>query len=314
MSKQEKWTENHIPDMTGKVVIMTGANSGIGYEATRALALNGATVVMACRNMQKANQAAERLRALVLAENLDVMALDLSSLQSVRQFVAAFLQKYDRLDLLINNAGIMATPFGLTKDGFESQIGVNHLGHFALTGLLLERLLATPASRIVNISSMAHQGGQIHIERFANDNDYTPFGAYSQSKLANLLFTYELQRKLAATNTSTISVAAHPGGSNTNLGNNVDSRFMRLLMPLFSLIMQSAAMGALPTLRAATDQNAQGGDYYGPDGFQGMRGHPQKVSSNELSHDKVLAQRLWNASEQLTGVRYSFGTDYSESP
>ncbi len=307
MSKQEKWTEQDIPDMTGKIVIMTGANSGIGYEATRALAQNGATVVMACRNMQKANDAAERLHALVLAKNLDVMGLDLSSLESVRQFAAAFLAKYDRLDLLINNAGLMAIPFSLTKDGFESQIGVNHLGHFALTGLLLEQLLATPASRIINISSGAHKMGKIHIERFTNDNDYSPFGAYGQSKLANLLFTYELQRKLTATNTSTISVAAHPGGSNTNLANNVDSRFMRLLMPIFSLIMQSAAMGALPTLRAATDSNAQGGDYYGPGGFQEMRGHPQKVASNELSHDKALAQRLWSASEELTGVRYSFG-------
>lgn len=308
MSKQEKWTENDIPDMTGKVVIMTGANSGIGYEATRALAQNGATVVMACRNMKKANEAVKILHSLVPAKMLDVMALDLSSLASVRQFTTSFLEKYDRLDLLINNAGLMAIPFGLTKDGFESQIGVNHLGHFALTGLLLERLLAIPASRIINISSGAHKMGKIHIERFASDNEYTPFGAYGQSKLANLLFTYELQRRLGATNTSTISVAAHPGGSKTNLGNHLEGFFARVVMPIFSLVMQSAAMGALPTLLAATDSSVQGSDYYGPGGFQEMRGHPKKVTSNELSHDKKLAQRLWSASEELTGVTYSFGT------
>jgi NAD(P)-dependent dehydrogenase (short-subunit alcohol dehydrogenase family) len=301
VAADDAWTADNIPDQSGRVAIVTGANSGIGYETALVLAQKGATVVMACRSLSKAESAADQIRQTSPSGTVVVMELDLGDLDSVRRFAAAFEAEYDRLDLLINNAGIMVPPYGRTAQGFETQIGVNHLGHFALTGLLLELLLQTPQSRVVTVSSGAHRFGQIdfedlHWERRA----YKANPAYGQSKLANLLFTYELQRKLAAAGRSTIAVAAHPGWTETNLQRH--SGVASFLNPFFA---QSQPMGALPTLRAATDPSVRGGDYFGPDGFMEMRGYPKKVESNERSYNEAVAARLWQVSEELTGV--SFG-------
>ena len=296
----DAWTAGNIPDLSGKVAIVTGANSGIGYETALELAQKGATVVMACRSLPKAEAAAGQIRQTNPSGELVVMELDLGDLDSVRQLAAAFQERYDRLDLLINNAGIMVPPYGKTAQGFETQIGVNHLGHFALTGLLLDTLLRTPQSRVVTVSSGAHRFGQIdfddlHWERKA----YKPNPAYGQSKLANLLFTYELQRKLAAAGQDTIAVAAHPGWTETNLQQH--SGLASFLNPFFS---QSPPMGALPTLRAATDAGVRGGDYYGPNGFMEMRGYPGLVNSNDASHNLADAERLWQVSEELTSCSF----------
>jgi NAD(P)-dependent dehydrogenase (short-subunit alcohol dehydrogenase family) len=295
------WTANNIPDLTGKVAIVTGANSGIGYETALALAQKGASVVMACRSLPKAEAAADQVRLLNPSGVVEVMKLDLGDLDSVRQFAAAFQEQYDRLDMLINNAGIMVPPYGKTAQGFETQIGVNHLGHFALTGLLLELLLHTPQSRIVTVSSIAHQFGQIdfddlHWERKA----YQPNPAYGQSKLANLLFTYELQRRLTAAGKDTVAVAAHPGWTETNLQQH--SGLATFFNPFFA---QPQPMGALPTLMAATDPDVRGGEYYGPGGFMKMRGYPTKVDSNDQSKDQAVAARLWQVSESAVGVTYN---------
>jgi NAD(P)-dependent dehydrogenase (short-subunit alcohol dehydrogenase family) len=296
----EAWSAADIPDQSGRVAIVTGSNSGIGFETALELAEKGATVVMACRNLQKAETAAEQIRQTNPPGEVVVMQLDLGDLDSVRDFAPAFLAQYNRLDLLINNAGIMMPPYGQTAQGFETQIGVNHLGHFALTGLLLDALLQTPQSRIVTVSSGAHNFGQIdfddlHWER----KPYNPNASYGQSKLANLLFTYQLQRKLAAAGKDTIALAAHPGWTETNLQQH--SNVFSFLNPYFA---QSPPMGALPTLRAATDPTVNGSDYYGPNGFMEMRGYPVKVESNDRSHDEAVAARLWQVSEELTGVTY----------
>ena len=298
----DAWTTANIPDQSGKVAIVTGSNSGIGFETALELAEKGATVVMACRSLPKAEAAARQIRQTDPPGEVVVMELDLGDLDSVRQFAAAFLARYNRLDLLINNAGIMMPPYGKTAQGFETQIGVNHLGHFALTGLLLDALIKTPQSRVVTVSSGAHRFGQIdfddlHWERKA----YKANPAYGQSKLANLLFTYELQRKLTAAGQTTIAVAAHPGWTETNLQQH--SGVASFLNPFLA---QPQPMGALPTLMAATESSARGGDYFGPDGFMQMRGYPHKVESNEASHNEEVAAKLWDVSEQLTGVSFKF--------
>lgn len=296
-----RWTTDNIPNLTGKVAIVTGANSGIGYETAKAMAAKGATVVMACRNLQKANPAAEQIREVDPAGTVTVMTLDLGDLDSVQAFAAAFRAKYDRLDLLINNAGIMMPPYGKTAQGFETQFGVNHLGHFALTGLLLDLLLQMPQSRVVTVSSRVHSFGRINFEDLNGEQGYNPNTAYGQSKLANLLFTYELQRELAAVDKDTLAVAAHPGWTETNLQRH--SGFFRFLNRFFA---QSPPMGALPTLMAATDSGVKGGDYFGPGGFMGMRGYPKKVRSSNRSHDKEVAAKLWQVSEELTGISYAW--------
>lgn len=297
----EAWTTDNIPDLTGKITIVTGANSGIGYETALVLAQKGATVVMACRSLPKAESAAEQIRQINPSGEVVVMELDLGDLNSVQDFAAAFLAQYNRLDLLINNAGIMMPPNGKTAQGFETQIGVNHLGHFALTGLLLDVLLQTPQSRVITVSSSAHRFGQIDFDDLHWEHkDYKPNPAYGQSKLANLLFTYELQHKLAAAGKATIAAAAHPGWTETNLQQY--SGLASFLNPVFA---QPQPMGALPTLMAATDPNVRGGDYFGPDGFLEMRGYPVLVQSNDASHNLADARRLWKVSEQLTGVRFA---------
>lgn len=301
------WTAADMPDLSGKVTIVTGGNSGIGFEAAKEFARNGAHVVLACRNMEKARSAMEDIVSEIPGASVETMPLDLAGLAPVRQFATDFKAKHDRLDILVNNAGIMMVPYGETEDGFESQFGVNHLAHFALTGLLLEPLLATPSARVVTISSNAHLRGQMDFEDFGfqNGSSYDRTAAYNRSKLANLLFTKELQRRFEESGADAIAVAAHPGISNTHLADHlIEGPFLDLALPLASKILQSAAMGALPTLRAAVDPLAQGGDYFGPDGFNSFRGYPVKIATSPAAQDTADARRLWNVSERLTSVTY----------
>ncbi len=296
------WTTADIPDQSGRTAVITGANTGLGYETAVALAARGATVVLAVRDLEKGKAAADRIAAAHPEAEVKVQELDLTSLASVRSAAEALKSTYDTIDLLINNAGVMFTPKSTTTDGFELQFGTNHLGHFALTGLLLDRLLAAPDSRVVTVSSTGHRMvDSIRFDDLQWERSYNRFKAYGQSKLANLMFTYELQRRLADTNT--IAAAAHPGGSNTELMRNLPTP-IRILTPLTRPLFQGADMGALPTLRAATDPDVVGGQYYGPDSFAEQRGHPKLVQSTRASHDVDAQRRLWTVSEELTGVVY----------
>ena len=311
MSKIDRWIEQDIPTLTGKVAVITGANSGIGYEAAEILARRGAHVVLAVRSENKGVKAAREIRSRLPTADLEVMVLDLASQASIHAFADAFVAKHDRLDLLINNAGVMAIPRRETVDGFEMQLGTNHLGHFALTGVLLPVILKTAKARIVTVSSGVHQMGRINFDDLQSRRSYKKWGAYSQSKLANLLFAYELQRKLAAAGSNAISVAAHPGYAATNLqgvGPQMDgSRIQGAAMSFLNrVVAQSAEMGSLPTVYAAASPDVHGGDYIGPGGLMEARGWPKKVQSNGRSHDEADATRLWAISEQLTGVTYVF--------
>jgi NAD(P)-dependent dehydrogenase (short-subunit alcohol dehydrogenase family) len=300
-----KWTTADIPDQSGRTAVITGANTGLGYETAAALAAKGAHVVLAVRNVDKGRDAAQRITAATPGASVALQELDLTSLDSVRTAADELRAAYDTIDLLINNAGVMFTPKSTTKDGFELQFGTNHLGHFALTGLLLDRVLATPGSRVVTVSSTGHRLiDAIRFDDLQWERGYNRFRAYGQSKLANLLFTYELQRRLDGT--KTIATAAHPGGSNTELMRNLP----RLVQPLTALarpFFQGADMGALPTLRAATDPSVVGGQYFGPDGFAEQRGYATLVPSNAASHDVDAQKRLWTVSEELTKVVYPVG-------
>ena len=301
------WTTADMPDLTGKVMIVTGANSGIGYEAAREFARKGAQTILACRSMDKAQLALDRIQIEIPDAQAEIMQLDLASLESVRQFAEAFKAKYDRLDVLLNNAGIMMVPYGETKDGFERQFGTNHLGHFALTGLLIDLLSETPGSRVVNVSSNGHRIGKMNFDNlmYEGGKNYSSTGAYGRSKLANLLFTYELQRRFEDQELGAIAVAAHPGTSDTNLGVHLEERrAFKVMRSIFDQMGQSAAMGALPSIRAAVDPNVTGGQYYGPRGTMEMKGYPVLVPSNKASHDLADAQRLWDVSEELTGVTF----------
>ena len=300
-----KWTEADVPDQTGRTVVITGANSGIGYSAAEVLAGKGAQVVLAVRNLDKGRDAAGRIAAKSPRADLALQQLDLTSLDSVRTAAEQLRDTYPRIDLLINNAGVMYTPRATTKEGFELQFGTNHLGHFALTGLVLDRLLPVDGSRVVTISSNAHKmRAKMDFDNLRSERGYNRITAYSRSKLANLLFTYELQRRLAAAGAKTIAVAAHPGGSNTDLTQNLPAPILPVAKFLWSLGTQPAEMGAWPTLRAATDPSVKGGDYYGPEGFAEQRGHPKLVRSTATSRDEGLQRRLWTVSEELTGVTF----------
>jgi NAD(P)-dependent dehydrogenase (short-subunit alcohol dehydrogenase family) len=303
-SMPKNWTAEVIPDLSGKVIIVTGANSGIGYEAAKEFARKGAQTILACRDMGRADQAIDYIQREIPQANLDAIQLDLGSLKSIDQFVEQFKAKYERLDVLMNNAGIMMAPYGLTEDGFERQFGINHLGHFALTGRLIDLIKSTPQARVVNISSNAHLRGEMDFDNlmFESGVGYTPNRAYGRSKLANLLFTYELQRRFEEHKIDAIAVAAHPGISNTKLADHMIG--VSYLRPLVGWILQSAAMGALPGIRAAVDPAVDGGQYYGPEGRGEARGYPVLVRSNTPSHDLDDAKRLWEVSEQLTGVSY----------
>ncbi|MBG6097937.1 SDR family NAD(P)-dependent oxidoreductase [Nocardioides luteus] len=295
----ETWTEQHIPDQHGRVAVVTGANTGLGFETARMLAERGAQVVMAVRDVEKGKQAAARVDG-----DVTVQVLDLASLDSIRSAAADLRASHPRIDLLINNAGVMYTPKQTTADGFEMQLGTNHLGHFAFTGLLLDQLLPVPGSRIVTVSSVGHRiRADIHFDDLQWERSYSRVAAYGQAKLANLMFTYELQRRLAPHGT-TVAVAAHPGGSNTELARNSPAALRVPFALVGPLLAQSAAMGALPTLRAATDPAVLGGQYYGPSGRGEIRGYPKLVTSSPASYDLATQQRLWAVSEQLTDVRF----------
>ena len=304
---KSNWTTNNIPDLTGKVIIVTGGNSGLGYEAVKAFAKKGAKVYMTSRSIEKGQNAQKQILDEVSDAAIEVAQLNLADLSSVRKFANEFAGSEDRLDVLLNNAGIMMTPYSLTADGFENQFGTNHLGHFALTGLLMETISKTPESRIVNVSSIAHKGGSFDFNDllYSNGKTYDPMKAYRRSKLANLLFTYELQRRLSSAGNGTIAVAAHPGVSMTNLANHLTNNLLlKILTPIVGLLLHSPAKGALPEIRAAVDPSVQGGQYYGPDGFREIAGSPVLVESNKASHNEDDAKKLWEVSEQLTGVKF----------
>ena len=295
----DKWTTQNIPDMQGKTVLITGANSGIGFEAARALAARNALVVMACRNLEKGENAVSQILAETPDAQLELRELDLASLESVRQFAEDFLVEHTRLDVLINNAGIMAVPYGVTADGLERQIGTNHFGHFLLTGLLYDLLEHTPDARVITVSSYAHYLGKINFDDLNSEKFYQKWLAYGQSKLANVLFGYELQRRSAENSGNPLSVVVHPGYAATNLQHT--TRFFSMLNPFMA---QSQEMGALPTLYAATSPEIKGGEYIGPDGFLAQRGYPHKARSSPASHNTETARRLWQVSEEVTGIRY----------
>jgi len=301
MSKQ-KWESSNIADQKGRVVIVTGSSSGIGYEAARVLANKNATVIIAVRNLEKGNVALEKIKAGFPEADARVMEIDLADLESVQKFAEQFKQEYSRLDLLINNAGVMMPPYCRTVDDFEMQFGTNHLGHFALTGHLLDLIKATLNSRIVNVSSGAHNYGDLDFEDLHCENrPYKKMKAYGDSKIANLYFTYELQRKLDKAGYNAIVTASHPGWTATELQRHTG--LFRFLNPFFA---QGLEMGTLPTLYAAVAPDVQGGDYYGPDGWKEMKGYPKKIQSNKLSHDREIAEKLWEVSENLSGVEYKF--------
>ncbi|MBD3388961.1 MAG: SDR family NAD(P)-dependent oxidoreductase [Candidatus Altiarchaeales archaeon] len=295
------WTAEDIPDLSGKVAVVTGANSGIGFETAKALGLKNAQVILACRSLERGEKALKGLFLGCPEAKAELLHLDLASLYSVRRFSEKFEEEHARLDILVNNAGVMALPERReTVDGFEMHFGVNHLGHFALTGLLMDGIKASSGARVVNVSSMAHRQGRVDFNNLNSELSYDRWGAYRLSKLANLLFTYELQRRFESSGVDAVSVAAHPGWTATNLQRNVG--LFRVLNPLLG---QKPHMGALPTLYAATAEDVKGGEYVGPGGFMEMRGHPRKVESNKASHDVDVARRLWRVSEEMTGVGYS---------
>jgi len=305
---KEKWDVNDVPDQRSKTVIVTGGNSGLGFEVSKSLASRGAEVILASRNLDKGREAIEKIGGDAIAP-LVLMQLDLADLSSVRSFCDEFLKKHKSLHMLFNNAGVMQVPQLRTIDGFELQLGINHLGHFALTGLLLNRILSTKGSRIITVSSGAHRTGNIDFNDIMKEKTYGRLAAYSQSKLANLLFAYELQRRLDLIGSSTISVAAHPGYAATNLqmtgpGMGGGWGYTTLYKVTNKLLAQSALMGALPILYAGTAEDVRGGDYYGPRSFGGMRGNPKLVQSNKKSHDEDLGKQLWELSVELTKVSY----------
>lgn len=302
-----KWTVTDLPDQRGRTAVVTGANSGIGLETSAALAGAGAHVVLAVRDVDRGKDAQNEIKRRHPAADTSITRLDLTSLQSVRDAATELTARHPHIDLLINNAGIMLTPRATTVDGFELQFGTNHLGHFALCGLLFPCLAAPPDARVVTVSSLAHKvKASLDLDDLHAEGNYDRMTAYGRSKLANLLFTYELQRRLDAVSRATpIAVAAHPGNARTALARNspwwIKAGFA-LAGPL--MLAQPAAMGALPTLRASCDPAVRGGQYYGPRGVAEQRGYPKIVQSSSPSHDAVLARRLWKVSEELTGVRY----------
>ena len=300
------WTEKDVPDQSGRVAIVTGSNTGLGFDNARVLAARGAQVVLAVRDTAKGDAAADRIRELTPGAAVVVHKLDLGSLASVRTAGAELAAAYPRIDLLINNAGVMYPPKQTTADGFELQFGTNHLGHFALTGLLLNNLLSVDGSRVVVVSSIAHNiRAKIDFADLQwETRRYDRVASYGQSKLANLMFAYDLQRRLAAAKAKTIAVAAHPGVAATELVRHVPGAGLPGVNWLSGRLLNTSELGALATLRAATDPAVQGGQYYGPDGFRGLRGYPILVTSSAQSHDTAIQERLWSVSEELTGVTY----------
>jgi NAD(P)-dependent dehydrogenase (short-subunit alcohol dehydrogenase family) len=301
-----KWTAEQIPDQSGRTAIVTGANSGLGLIVARELARAGAHVILTSRDAGRGAKALDTVNAVHPAGKVEVASLDLANLASVRAFAQGFLATGEQLDLLINNAGVMAAPHSRTADGFELQFGTNHLGHFALTGLLLPAFTQRSGTRVVTVASNNHKAGRMNLDDLQGEQHYSRWGAYAQSKLANLLFAFELDRKLRAAGLPMISVAAHPGYSATNLqlsGPPLQERiFLRLANRFFA---QSAEIGALPIIYAATYPDVAGGSYLGPDGPAEMRGYPTLVQATDRAKDVATAKRLWEISEKLTRVRYA---------
>src|SRR5215218_3188021 len=299
------WTAERIPDQSGRTAVVTGANSGLGLVTARELVRAGARVVLACRNMEKGGAAVREVEALLPDAQVELASLDLGSLGSVRTFAESFRAEHSRLDLLINNAGVMAPPRSETADGFDLQFGTNHLGHFALTGLLIGSMEGREDARVVTLSSTAHRTGRIAFGNLGGERRYFRWRAYAQSKLANLLFALELERRLRGAGSTVKSMAAHPGYAATNLQSAGPPLIDRLVMRVSTaVIAQSDEMGALPTLYAATEPGLPGGTYAGPDGIAEQRGHPKPVSPNGAARDEQVARRLWEVSEEMTGVRW----------
>jgi len=304
---RQNWTLNDIPDLTGKTIIVTGANAGLGFESVKAFVHNGANVVMACRSLEKGTIARKQIIRLFPSSIIQVMELDLADLKSIHNFATTFRQSHAHLDVLLNNAAAMMVPYSLTKDGFESQMGINHLGHFALTRVLMDLLKKSPDSRVVNVSSLSHKQGMMDFDNllFENGKDFTPMKAYVRSKLANLLFTYELQRFFESKGIDCMSIAAHPGIANTNNPGKMERNLlMKVYKISFSYIIQPPAMGALPLIRASVDNNVKSGEIYGPGGMLELSGHPVLVQPKRRALDIENAQRLWKVSEKLTSVTF----------
>jgi len=297
-----RWTSDDVPGQRGRLAVVTGANTGLGFETARVLAARGASVVLAVRDTDKGKAAAARIAVTAPGANVMVQPLDLASLESIRAAAGALRARHPRIDLLVNNAGVMFPPRQTTPDGFELQLGTNHLGHFAFTGLLLERMLPVPGSRVVTVSSTAHRiRARINFDDLQSQRSYSRAAAYSQSKLANLMFTYELQRRLSsAATTTTIAVAAHPGLAATELTRHTPA----IAAFLYAWVISQNPRGALPTLRAATDPSVLGGQYYGPGRLLGTRGYPELARSSRQSRDTAIQRRLWTVSEELTGVTF----------
>lgn len=300
--KNEKWTAENVPDQTGKIVVITGSSSGIGFETARVLAGKKAKVVIAVRNLEKGKAAADRILRQNKDSDVKVSKLDVANLESVAEFAQKFKKEFSRLDLLINNAGVMVPPYSKTADGFELQFGTNHLGHFALTAQLLDVLIDTPGARVVSLSSDVHRRGDINLDDPNwEKRSYSAWQAYSDSKLAVLYFTFELDRRLKENKLGLIATAAHPGLTATEL-----NRHGGIINFISSFFRQSVAMGALPVLRAATEPGLTGGEFFSPDGFLERGGYPVKAEPSELSKDEKIAARLWAISEELTRVKFEF--------
>lgn len=301
LDNRGKWTIHKMPDQSGKTIIITGANSGIGFEAARAFAMKNATTILGCRSLKKGNEAYSLIQKEFPQAHLDLIQLDLADIGSIRQFSDIFKNRYNHLDILINNAGVMTPPYGKTRQGFELQIGINHLGHFALTGMLMESILKTKGSRIVTMSSLTHSIGKIDFNDLHFEKKYRPFKAYSQSKLANLIFALELQRKLDSVGTDVLSLAAHPGWSGTNI-----LRKEGILKYFNKLLGMKPEQGALPLIFASVADEVVGGSYYGPGGFKEMRGFPSLSRIAPGATNNKVAKKLWEESEKLSGIKYVF--------
>ena len=304
-----KWTASAMPSQAGKTALITGANSGVGYQTALELARSGMRVLLGCRSAAKGAAALDRLHSAVAEAQAEVVVLDVASLASIRAFVASWAARGEPIDVLINNAGVMGLPTReRTADGFERQMGTNHFGHFALTGLLIPALLRAPAPRVVTVASLAHRNGTIDFENLQSERRYDPMGAYNNTKLANLLFAFELGRRARAQGSKLLSVAAHPGVAKTSVFENgpgdKGNLRMKVMRGVVALLAQSDAMGALPTEYAATAPGVKGGDYIGPDGFSEIKGYPTLVKPRPKALDQQTAERLWRVSEELTGVVY----------
>ncbi len=302
----DRWTEKSIPDLTGKIIIVTGGNSGLGFEASKMFAKNGAKVIIASRSIERCEEAVSKIKVSLGKVDVEAMYLDLGNLDSVKEFVSEYIGKYDRLDILLNNAGVMFTPLMKTEDGFEFQNGINHLGHFALTAQLFPIIKNTANARIVNVSSLAHTFGTMDWDDYMFEKEYNQRISYGRSKLSNLLFTYELDRRVQKAGMNVKVLAAHPGGSNTNLVRYMSKKWWYyLLYPLLVLFVQSAKRGTLPEVRSSVDPLVKSGQYYGPRGVMELRGLPVVVRSNAASRNLEDAKKLWEVSEQLTGVSFN---------